>query len=98
MDNLIQEDQEHSSDEYDDNEHEDEAIICRIENPKHVSLLENAELDKIKEFDPQKNRVDRMILERVINELNKTGGRHSSVSLSNRLIDGNSYDFPPVNI
>ena len=46
----------------------DEEVEDFLEKPKHVTLLEYSELDSIKEFDPINDRVDKLILDKVISE------------------------------
>ena len=52
-----------------------------MENPKHKALLEKSEFEKIKGFDPVNDRVDKMILDKVISE-SKTASKRI---LSNRI-------------
>ena len=47
---------------------DDEEVEDLLEKPKHVTLLEYSELDSIKEFDPINDRVDKLILDKVISE------------------------------
>ena len=57
------------------------AIFDHLENPRHTSLLENPEFEKIRNFDPVNNPVDKMILEKVISESRAASKR----ILSNRV-------------
>jgi hypothetical protein len=60
-------DQKETWDEQDSDTEEEEAEDL-LEKPKHVTLLEYSELDSIKEFDPINDRVDKLILDKVISE------------------------------
>ena len=42
--------------------------INLLEKPKHVKLFNTSELDKIKDFDPITDKVDRLIMNQVITE------------------------------
>ncbi len=56
-------------------------IFDYVENPRHKSFLENPEFDKLRNFDPVNDPVDKMILEKVISESRTAGKR----ILSNRV-------------
>ena len=47
---------------------DDEDVKDFLEKPKHVNLLDYSELDSIKEFDPINDKVDKLILDKVISE------------------------------
>jgi hypothetical protein len=51
-----------------ENDKSDDEAEDLMDKPKHVTLLEYSELDSIKEFDPINDRVDKLILEKVISE------------------------------
>jgi|LakMenEpi03Aug12_release.lakeMendotaPanAssembly.Ray.scaffolds.fasta_scaffold3057045_1 hypothetical protein len=61
-------DQKETWDEQDSDTEEEEEAEDLLEKPKHVTLLEYSELDSIKEFDPINDRVDKLILDKVISE------------------------------
>ena len=54
-----------SDEENDEGEHE---AVDLLERPKHVTVLQYSELDSIKEFDPINDRVDKLILDKVISD------------------------------
>jgi len=51
-----------------ENDKSDDEVEDLLKKPKHVTLLEYSELNSIKEFDPINDRVDKLILDKVISE------------------------------
>lgn len=58
-----------------------------------MQLLKEAELEKIKEFDPENDKVDRMIMEQVISE--KKNVRRSSLYGSTNSMLNSSLNHEP---
>ena len=68
--------------DHDSSSSSDEGEKDRIEKPKHTLLLDSEKLDKIKDFDPFQDRVDRMILDYVLSEKRSVRQRHNKIQFS----------------